>query len=88
MSDELMRGFLQQTIECVDAFSDALNYILQHYDVRASEKKEFGSCNATGPDTGVCCAACAQRLSLCCPCPHNHAAFPSVKADASNRPVF
>ena len=28
MPEELMKGFLEQTIECVDAFSDALNYIL------------------------------------------------------------
>lgn len=31
MPEELMKGFLEQTIECVDAFSDALNYILHHY---------------------------------------------------------
>jgi len=31
MPEELMKGFLEQTIECVVAFSDALNYILHHY---------------------------------------------------------
>lgn len=75
MPEELMRGFLQQVIECVDAFSDALNYILHHYDTVVCEKKEYGSVSSSSQFVRVCCQGrCSNNMMIsvcpsCCPCP-------------------
>lgn len=70
MPDELMRSFLQQVIECVDAFSDALNYILHHYDTVVCEKKEFGSASPSAQLARTCCKGRCNNnaISSVCPC--------------------
>lgn len=50
MPEELMKGFLEQTIECVDAFSDALNYILHYYQTIVCEKEEFSHPSTFGTE--------------------------------------
>ena len=56
MPDELMKGFLEQVTECVDAFSDALNYMLHHYSAKVCEQESFG-------------ASSASETYAQCPCP-------------------
>lgn len=70
MPDELMKGFLEQTIECVDAFSDALNYILHHYQTSICEKEEFGSPSTSVSVNRLNCPMLYFPANItCCRCP-------------------
>ena len=70
MPEELMKGFLEQTIECVDAFSDALNYILHHYQVIVCEKEEFSQPCTSGSEKRLNCPmALVPAGTTCCQCP-------------------
>lgn len=41
MPDEIMKIFLEQMIECCGAFSEALAFALQYYQIAVAEKEFY-----------------------------------------------